>query len=96
VGALGVLGYLGLLAAWGVWRFGEGSLSRSAALAQFAMAVIGVLFSVYLTFLEPFVIGATCAWCLASALLMSGLMWLSVDPAVTAWRDGKLPQAASA
>ena len=45
------------------------------------MAAFGVLFSVYLTFLEPFVIGATCAWCLTSAILMTALFWLSLAPA---------------
>ena len=36
----------------------------------------GVLFSVCLTFLEPFVIGATCAWCLSSAVIMTLLLLL--------------------
>ncbi|WP_287908301.1 vitamin K epoxide reductase family protein [Chloroflexus sp.] len=31
----------------------------------------GTLFSLYLTFLEPFVIGATCIWCLLSAITMT-------------------------
>ena len=33
-----------------------------------------------LTFLEPFVIGATCAWCLTSAILMAALLWLTTAP----------------
>jgi uncharacterized membrane protein len=45
------------------------------------MTVVGTLFSIYLTFLEPFVIGATCAWCLTSAVLMTVLMLLSIAPA---------------
>jgi uncharacterized membrane protein len=44
------------------------------------MSAIGMLFSIYLTFLEPFVIGATCAWCLASAVIMTALFWLSLLP----------------
>jgi len=35
------------------------------------MAWFGVLFTIYLTFLEPFVIGATCMWCITSAILMT-------------------------
>ena len=35
------------------------------------MSAFGLIFSIYLTFLEPFVIGATCAWCLTSAILMT-------------------------
>lgn len=42
------------------------------------MTVAGVAFSIWLTFLEPFVIGATCAWCLISALWMLALLWLVV------------------
>ena len=40
------------------------------------MTAGGVLFSIYLTFLEPFVIGATCAWCLSSAVIMTLLLLL--------------------
>ncbi|NQV07202.1 hypothetical protein HQ535_11680 [bacterium] len=39
----------------------------------------GTAFSIYLTFLEPFVIGATCAWCLTSALVVTGLLWLTAS-----------------
>jgi uncharacterized membrane protein len=45
------------------------------------VALVGTLFSVYLTFLEPFVLGATCAWCLTSAVLQTLLLWLTADPA---------------
>ena len=48
--------------------------------------VSGTLFSIYLTFLEPFVIGATCAWCLASAVILTLLMWLSARPGFDAWK----------
>jgi len=41
------------------------------------MTLAGTLFSAYLTFLEPFVIGATCAWCITSAVIMAVLMVLS-------------------
>jgi uncharacterized membrane protein len=36
------------------------------------------LFTIYLTFLEPFVIGAVCAWCLLSSLIVLNLMWLVI------------------
>jgi len=44
------------------------------------MTLGGTLFSVYLTFLEPFVIRATCAWCLTSAILMTALLLFTVTP----------------
>ncbi|MBS3753330.1 MAG: hypothetical protein KGY46_08075 [Anaerolineales bacterium] len=37
----------------------------------------GTFFSMYLTFLEPFVIGATCAWCLTSFLIITAQLWIS-------------------
>ena len=71
VGVLGVFGYAAMLVAWAARRWGCGKLQRLADVALFAMALFGTLFSIYLTFLEPFVIGATCMWCLTSALCMT-------------------------
>lgn len=48
------------------------------------IAIVGTAFSAYLTFLEPFVIGATCVWCLTSAVVMLLLLWL-VAP--TGWQS---------
>jgi uncharacterized membrane protein len=78
IGVWGVLGYLAILAAWawGKWR----SDSR-AAIALLAMTAFGVLFSIYLTYLEPFVIQAVCAWCLTSAVVMTLLLLISVEVA---------------
>ena len=81
IGILGMAGYVMILLAWGVARSAKRRLAAYASLAIFGMAAFGVLFSVYLTFLEPFVIGATCAWCLTSAILMTALFWLSLAPA---------------
>lgn len=52
-----------------------------ARLALFGMSLVGVLFSLYLTYLEVFVIEAVCAWCLTSALLMT-LMFLMASSLV--------------
>jgi uncharacterized membrane protein len=43
-----------------------------------AILFTGTGSSVYLTFLEPFVIGATCAWCLTSAVLMTASLAVAV------------------
>jgi uncharacterized membrane protein len=85
VGVLGIIGYVGILAAWSVSRFGPPALSDWATIGVLAIAFAGTLFSIYLTFLEPFVIGATCAWCLTSAVAITLLMWLSARPAKRAW-----------
>jgi uncharacterized membrane protein len=78
IGVLGVLGYIAILVAWLVRRFGRGCPADLAALALLGMTAFGTLFSIYLTFLEPFVIGATCAWCLSSAIIMTLLLWLAL------------------
>ncbi|MBN1304202.1 MAG: hypothetical protein JXA13_07190 [Anaerolineales bacterium] len=80
IGVLGLIGYIAIILAWVIGRFGRGFLADLAVLAILGMATFGLLFSIYLTFLEPFVIGATCAWCLTSAILMTVLFWLSISP----------------
>jgi uncharacterized membrane protein len=80
IGVLGVLGFAAILVAWGVRRWGMGRASPRAAVALLAMTGFGVLFSIYLTFLEPFVIGATCLWCLSSAVIMTTLYVLAHAP----------------
>jgi uncharacterized membrane protein len=52
-------------------------VSRLASVGVFVTAVIGVLFSIYLTFLEPFVIKEVCVWCLASAVIMTLILLVS-------------------
>ncbi len=81
VGVLGLAGYVGIVGAWLTARRGRGPASDWAKVALLAMTLLGTLFSVYLTFLEPFVIGATCAWCLTSAVVMTMLMLLTARPA---------------
>jgi uncharacterized membrane protein len=77
IGVLGVAGYLLLFIAWMVSNTVHGRVALWGAVAAFAIAFGGTAFSVYLTFLEPFVIGATCMWCLTSALCIAGLLWLT-------------------
>ncbi len=49
-------------------------------------AFAGTLLSAYLTFLEPFVIGATCMWCITSALVMVAVLWISAGPGWAAYQ----------
>ena len=82
VGLLGVAGYAAILAAWLRGRLRSDRLADYAPLSVLGMTVFGVLFSLYLTYLEPFVIKAVCVWCLTSAVIMTLLMLLSIGPAV--------------
>jgi uncharacterized membrane protein len=85
IGVLGLLGYVAIFIAWLAGRYAKGQLARLAVISLFTMTLLGTLFSLYLTFLEPFVIGATCAWCLTSAILMTVLMLLTVRSAKAAF-----------
>jgi len=85
MGMLGLMGYLTILIGWLVWQFGPAYWKRYALLSTWALCMFGVLFSIYLTFLEPFVIGATCMWCICSAVLMMGLLLAVIPPAQEAF-----------
>lgn len=87
VGLLGALGYIGILAAWAAARFWP-SLARLAGPALLGMALFGVIFSIYLTYLELFIIKAVCLWCLSSAVLISLVLVLAVGPAAAALAGG--------
>ncbi len=81
IGVLGVLGYLMILGVWASSQLGRGGWASWTRRGAWALAVFGVLFSLYLTMLEPLVIGAVCAWCLTSAVIMTALMLLLARPA---------------
>jgi uncharacterized membrane protein/thiol-disulfide isomerase/thioredoxin len=80
IGVLGMGGYVLLIIAWLFEQVSKWELSNYAKLVTLALTTFGTLFSIYLTFLEPFIIGAICAWCLTSALVMTVLFLLSVSP----------------
>jgi uncharacterized membrane protein len=62
---------LALITAW--WRTGDGRL----LLAGYALGLIGIVSALYLLYLELFVIGAICSWCIAySATVFVG--WLAL------------------
>lgn len=67
VAVLGLAAYAGLLLA-------AGSRGEIGAYLGFVVALVGTLFSAYLTYLEVFVIGAICQWCVASAAIMAAAL----------------------
>jgi len=81
IGVLGLFGYIAITTTWIIAGYINGPIANLATLVLFGLTAFGTLFSIYLTFLEPFVIGATCAWCLTSSIIMTILMLLSVRPA---------------
>lgn len=47
-------------------------------LAVFGLALTGTLYSAYLTYVELFVIYAVCPYCVASAIIITGILALAV------------------
>ncbi len=79
IGVLGLMGYIAILIAWGMQYYGPEKWRATASQAVWGFALFGTLFSIYLTFLEPFVIGATCAWCLTSAIVITLILWAATN-----------------
>lgn len=93
VALIGVAGYAGLLAL-NVAALQPALVARRWFPALLAgLAGIGVLFSLYLTYLELFVIHAVCRWCVGSAVIIMGVFVLSLLD----WRSTRptLPGATS-
>jgi uncharacterized membrane protein len=73
---IGLAGYAGILLATVVLR---GDLQR---VAGFGLALVGFLFSLYLTYRELFTIKAICQWCVGSAVVMTILAVLTAIRAI--------------
>ncbi len=70
VAVLGLGGYVLILASLAI----RGDIGRATG---FGIALIGFLFSAYLTYRELFTIKAICQWCVSSAVLMTLLLILT-------------------
>lgn len=70
------LGFAGYLAqgAIGLFTLQSRPTSAAALLIGWALALIGFLFSLYLTYVELFVLYDICQWCVASATLQTLLL----------------------
>ena len=79
------LGVFGLAMAWIQERFAD---SRGLSLLMLFMTGTGLIFSIYLTWLELFVIHAICQWCVVSAILVLVMFVLSVLD----YRDSRAPE----
>lgn len=75
VAALGLVAYAGLLLS-AVLR------GEAGVYLGLLISLVGTLFSAYLTYLEIFVIGALCQWCLASAAVMTAALVCTVARAL--------------
>jgi uncharacterized membrane protein len=75
MGVVGLVGYGLILLSWLVARRFSPNGGGWYWL-PWGLALCGVLFSIRLTALGPFVIGATCLWCLGSAVSITITLWL--------------------
>lgn len=71
VSVIGLAGYLLLLALAFAAMWTDGRTRRHLLLLSLVLSLVGVGFSVYLTYLEIYVIEALCAWCMASAIIIT-------------------------
>lgn len=79
VAVLGFLAYAAILLMWLWGESGAGRWARLAPVGIFGAGLVGTIFSAYLTYLEPFVIKAVCFWCLASAVVISAILVVSLQ-----------------
>jgi uncharacterized membrane protein len=70
VSLIGLLGYAALLALSLASLQGDGTYQQWPMKVMTLAAGMGVLFTVYLTYLELFVIHAICRWCVASGAII--------------------------
>ena len=78
ISVIGLAGYLLLLALALASLRTAGRTRRQILLLSFVLSLAGVAFSAYLTYLEIYVIEALCAWCVASAAIITLLAIVTV------------------
>lgn len=82
VALLGVMGYVGILITWLGKKWFPPANKKIYNLGMWGLGFFGIVFSIYLTYLEVFVLRATCTWCILAAVFMIMLFWISI-------RDGQ-------
>ena len=85
IGVFGMLGYILIGISWLIQQYSVERWKNYAAIIFWILAAFGTAFSIYLTILEPFVIGATCAWCITSSIVMTLILLAATAPALHAW-----------
>jgi uncharacterized membrane protein len=87
VSVVGVVGYLILLALSLVRGRVSEDVEFYLPVLSFGAALIGVLYSAYLTYLEAFVIRAWCYWCVTSAVIVTAIWVLSIFDLRRTWKN---------
>jgi uncharacterized membrane protein len=85
VSVIGMAGYVILLAFSLLRGRADPEIAFYLPVFSFGFALIGVLYSAYLTYLEAVVIQAWCYWCVASALIITAIFVLTIYDLFQAW-----------
>jgi uncharacterized membrane protein len=85
VSVIGLTGYLLLLTLSLLRGRLNAEIDFFLPVLSFGAALIGVLYSAYLTYLEAFVILAWCYWCVTSAIIITVVWVLSTIDLRRAW-----------
>lgn len=78
VALIGVVGYLAILLVLILEKKAGALFNQNATLVNFGLTLIGFLFTLYLIYLEIFVIKALCEFCVISQIAMTILFVISV------------------
>jgi len=81
VALLGIMGYVGILIAWLGKKWLPPANKKIYNMGMWGLGFFGIIFSIYLTYLEVFVLRATCTWCILAAVFMIMLFWISIQDA---------------
>ena len=92
VAFIGLAGYLVLMGLAMAALQAEGGAQRRLLALGFLLALGGFGFSVYLTYLELYVIEAICVWCVVSAILIT---LLTIVGGINLWRRTHEPLGTS-
>ncbi len=88
VAFFGLLGYLAILAVSLLWLATGDRFEGKPLLAIWGMSLAGLAYSIYLTYIELFVINAVCVWCASSAVIMTAIFIVSSGALVLLGREG--------
>lgn len=94
LGILGMIGYVLILTLWLIYKNPKGCIHISnqvsiwLSFGIFSIAFLSTAFSLYLTYLELFIIRAICVWCLASAVIMALILLFNLKVYVEQLKNG--------
>jgi uncharacterized membrane protein len=88
VPVIGLVGYMVLLGLSLLRGRVSEELDFYLPVLSFGAALIGVLYSAYLTYIEAYVLLAWCYWCVGSAVIMTAIWVLTMVDLRRAWVEG--------